>query len=1252
MKKKYLSLLFFAFAIAINGQTNLITDGGFENWSTTTTLSDWTTENNISQNSSDFSEGNFSASLVVTTDNIQPKVRTKVPMSSGVEYTVSYTYKYVDANYGGTHPINLNISRTGSATTLSSNRFASNNNWNEVTKSFIPDQTGNYDLSISTATFNGESFQVLIDNVKVYDKSNHEIVVIPDANFKNALLNHTPIIDTNNDLEIQVSEAEAYTGSLNVSHKNINSLIGIEAFINITALSCDRNNLTSLEINNNIHLAYLGCRQNKIATIDLAKNIALKQLFISHNRLTNLNLSENINLTNVGCVGNNLTDLNLSKNSKLTELFCFFNKITRLDLSKNRFLTAVSCRENELNYLNVANGNNHLLNLLSAESNPLSCIQVDDVTNAENNANWIKDPHTNYSTNCVTFTPEIVNIPDPNFKKALVSDPAINANGDTEIQVSEAYDATQVSVSDQNINDLTGIEAFLNITFLDSSNNNLTTLDLSKNTKLTTVWISKNNLTHLDLSKNIHLTGLSIYENSLTNIDLSNNTSLTNFTCSNNQLTNLDISKNVKLADLGCGGNKLTHLDLTQNTNLRELNCGDNLFSTIDLSKNLLLKKLICGSSKLTSLDVSNNNQLEIFSCASSALTNLDLSKNTALTHISCHYNELTNLNIANNHNTKITQFNATNNPNLYCISVDDVTYSNNNWKTIDNHTSFSTDCSSVKKLMIHSEGGTVVTNPSSTNGLFTNDTEVILTASPDAFHEFTAWSGAYTSTENPLNITMDTDKKITANYKKIKHTVTIISTHGTVTKTPDASNNIYDDGTEITLTASPNSGYRHTGWTKGNTTHFSNSFTTKITEDVTIIANYTQTRTLTLNANNGIVTTDPTPNHGTNNNYDDGMIVILTATPNPGFQFDSWSGDVSGNQNPLDLTMDTDKNVTAKFVEVPSNVTITEFATGFDSSLEGIAIDHNNTVYVSEHNTGKIYRVNTDGTRTVFASTGFRANDIAFNENNKLFVAEPFNGKILEADSSGELTQYVNAFGDSPYGVTFYNNSLYYVSENNSKVVKVDSNLTKTDVATQLFTPESTDFDSNGNMYITDRNDRKLIQISMNGTRTEVASGYPAIRGVVVVNDIVYFTTYSANTNKIVKYNSLTNTVSDYVTTNLQQPRNLEVDQLGNMYVTNQGNGSIIKIYDEDLKPQVTAGIDDESFSNSLNIFPNPATNNIQIHTNTPLSSIKVINLLGKEVLKTNSLNIDISTLPKGMYFLKIKGKNSTTATKKIIKQ
>lgn len=70
---------------------------------------------------------------------------------------------------------------------------------------------------------------------------------------------------------------------------------------------------------------------------------------------------------------------------------------------------------------------------------------------------------------------------------------------------------------------------------------------------------------------------------------------------------------------------------------------------------------------------------------------------------------------------------------------------------------------------------------------------------------------------------------------------------------------------------------------------------------------------TLTISALTG-GTTDPTPG---SHSYDYGTQVSVTAIPNNGYQFDHWSGDASGTSNPVIITMDADKSITANFTAI-----------------------------------------------------------------------------------------------------------------------------------------------------------------------------------------------------------------------------------------------------------------------------------------------------------------------------------------------
>lgn len=253
-----------------------------------------------------------------------------------------------------------------------------------------------------------------------------------------------------------------------------------------------------------------------------------------------------------------------------------------------------------------------------------------------------------------------VNIPDANFKAALVANLSINTNMDSEIQISEAQSFTgAINVFNLGITDLTGIEAFTALGQLYCSHNQLTSLNISSNTSLTELYCSSNQLTNLDISSNTALTDLDCDHNQLTNLNLSTNTSLVTLTCSYNQLTALNISSNTMLAYFLCTHNQLSNLDISSNTALIEFRCYNNQLTTLDASQNSALTSFYCDTNQLVSLNIKNGN----------------------------------NLNLGSNF------FSSTNNPNLSCIQVDSVAYSVANWTNIDAVSSFSTDCSTFNNI-------------------------------------------------------------------------------------------------------------------------------------------------------------------------------------------------------------------------------------------------------------------------------------------------------------------------------------------------------------------------------------------------------------------------------------------------------------------------------------------------------------------------------------------------------------------------
>ncbi|MVO08881.1 T9SS type A sorting domain-containing protein [Flavobacterium sp. TP390] len=329
-----------------------------------------------------------------------------------------------------------------------------------------------------------------------------------------------------------------------------------------------------------------------------------------------------------------------------------------------------------------------------------------------------------------------VNIPDVNFKAYLLNNSAINTNGDSEIQITEASAYTgYMDCSNRNISDLTGIEAFTAFYWLSCKNNQLTSLDLSQNTALEYLNCDSNQLISLDLGQNTVLEYLYCSFNQLTSLDLSQNTALKYLNCFTNQLTSLDVSQNTALEYFDCKYNQLTSLDLSQNTALIEVYCLNNQLTSLNVSQSTALTKLYCYSNQLTSLDVSQNSMINVLSCYGNLLTNLDVSQNTLLTQLYCHYNQftsldvsqntvlnvlycqdsqLTSLNVANGNNQNMTNdnFRVYLNPNLTCIQVDNEAYSTTNWLNKDATASYSTTCALKANDFDLSEQITVYPNP------------------------------------------------------------------------------------------------------------------------------------------------------------------------------------------------------------------------------------------------------------------------------------------------------------------------------------------------------------------------------------------------------------------------------------------------------------------------------------------------------------------------------------------------------------
>ena len=172
----------------------------------------------------------------------------------------------------------------------------------------------------------------------------------------------------------------------------------------------------------------------------------------------------------------------------------------------------------------------------------------------------------------ILFTPlfsigQFTAIPDANFEQALIDQGHDTGTPDGEVLTANISGLTFLDVSSNLIGNLSGIQDFTALTFLDCSGNNLTSLDVSSNNALTYLVCYSNQLTSLDISNNTALTLLSFSNNQIISLDLSNNTFLTDLYCEYNQLTSLDVSNNTVLIRLHCFFNQLECLNIKNGNN-------------------------------------------------------------------------------------------------------------------------------------------------------------------------------------------------------------------------------------------------------------------------------------------------------------------------------------------------------------------------------------------------------------------------------------------------------------------------------------------------------------------------------------------------------------------------------------------------------------------------------------------------------------------------------------------------------------
>ena len=352
----------------------------------------------------------------------------------------------------------------------------------------------------------------------------------PDPNFRSWLLEQEYGADG-----VLTDEEIAGVQSISVFNKGIHSLQGIEFFTALTNLDCSVNELDSLDVSACTGLITLICQACGLTTLDVSNNTALANLY---------------------CTGNQLTSLDVSKNTELGILNCDVNKLTTLDVSGCTSLKRLSITSNQIKGAgmdalveSLPMGGGYWMYVIGSSLDEQNAMTKAQVANAiakrwyparwagyDNNGWDIWEDYPGIDEDSIPSTSvaiDATNFPDAYFRQFLLGQ---TYGADSVLTAEEIAALTYLRITNTNARSFQGIEFFTALKELSCWQNQLTTLDLSKNTALTKVWCFNNKITSLNVSGCTALQELDCNENQLAHLDLSGCPALTKLYCYKNQI--------------------------------------------------------------------------------------------------------------------------------------------------------------------------------------------------------------------------------------------------------------------------------------------------------------------------------------------------------------------------------------------------------------------------------------------------------------------------------------------------------------------------------------------------------------------------------------------------------------------------------------------------------------------------------------------------------------------------------------------
>ncbi|WP_171044276.1 immunoglobulin-like domain-containing protein [Pseudoalteromonas citrea] len=397
---------------------------------------------------------------------------------------------------------------------------------------------------------------------------------------------------------------------------------------NLESLNLGENKLTSLDVSNNVKLKALELESNPIAVLDVSKNVNLIKLKVNDKvecsgEQCSVVVVQDTTPPSITILGSNPTRISVGEvyqDAGATAADAIdgaiqvaINNTVNVDVAGNYTVeyTATDSAGNTVTASRAVVVQNVAPPIIKDSTPPSITILGDNPVTINYGAVYqdagasvtdTVDKLVALVTNN-TVNPDIVGTYTVNYtatdlagntaavsRTVIVQDLALSSIIEDENLLNCLQDAGFKNASEvlniacwgKSISSAKGIEFLTGLTTLDLNGNQLSSIDVSKNTNLIRIDIESNQLNSIDVTQNNKLVTLNLQDNQLAHIDVSKNANIETLGLKNNKLTVLDISNNVVLQYLGVSRNQITDIDVSNNNSLTTLILNDTVKCTGD----------------------------------------------------------------------------------------------------------------------------------------------------------------------------------------------------------------------------------------------------------------------------------------------------------------------------------------------------------------------------------------------------------------------------------------------------------------------------------------------------------------------------------------------------------------------------------------------------------------------------------------------------------------------------------------------